>query len=163
VLASDFSHWVETAKNVCEILAILGGAAWTYLNYFRGRIYKPRLECSVEASVEQHSGHSFLKAVVRIRNIGLSKVSIQQRGTALVIHSANKQGDPPLFPSEVRWNDPVAAFEVFSGNNGVEPSEPITESVMIALPYGNGLAYRVTLTVVSGEFWWTAATIVADT
>jgi len=57
----------------------------------------------------------------------------------------------------------VAAFEVFSGNNGVEPSEPITESVMIALPYGNGLAYRVTLTVVSGEFWWTAATIVADT
>src|SRR5438105_3831944 len=36
------STWVETAKNVCEIFAILVGAAWTYLNYFRGRTYKPR-------------------------------------------------------------------------------------------------------------------------
>lgn len=34
---------------------------------------------------------------------------------------------------------------------------------MIALPHADAVAYRATLTVVSGEFWWTAATIVADT
>ncbi len=115
MFASDFSRWVETAKNLCEIVAIFGGAAWTYLNYFRGRIYKPRLECSVEASVERRSGHSFLRVVVRIRNIGLSKVSIQQKGTGLLIDSAVMQGQAPLFPAEVRWKN-LAAFEVFSGN-----------------------------------------------
>jgi hypothetical protein len=92
----------------------------------------------------------------------LSKVSIQQKGTGLLIDSADMQGQAPLFPSEVRWKN-LAAFEVFSGNNGVEPSEPISESVMIALPHADAVAYRATLTVVSGEFWWTAATIVADT
>ena len=162
MFASDFSRWVETGKNLCEIVAIFGGAAWTYLNYFRGRVYKPRLECSVEASIERRSGHSFLRVVVRIRNIGLSKVSIQQKGTGLLIDSADMQGQAPLFPSEVRWKN-LAAFEVFSRSNGVEPSEPISESVMIALPHSDALAHRVVLTVVSGEFWWTAATIVADT
>jgi hypothetical protein len=89
VSASDFSRWVETAKSLCEILAIFAGGAWTYLNYFRGRLHKRRLECSVEASVEKHSGRSFLKVVVRMRNIGLSKVPIQQTGTALLIYSVD--------------------------------------------------------------------------
>jgi len=163
VSASDVSHWVDTAKNICEILAIFGGAAWTYLNYFRGRIYKPRLECSVEASIEKHSGHSFLKAVVTIKNIGLSKVPIQQRGTGLLIYSANMLDRPPSFPSEVLWNEPVAAFGVFSGKTGVEPSEPIAESEMVALPQDDVLTHKVTLKVVSGEIWWTAESIVSHT
>jgi hypothetical protein len=163
VWASDVSHWVETAKNVCEILAIFGGAAWTYLNYFRGRIYKPRLECSIEASIEKHSGHSFLKAIVTIRNIGLSKVPIQQKGTGLLIYSANVQNRPPSFPSEVLWDEPVAAFGVLSGKNGVEPSEPISESLLVALPHGDAFTHKLTLKVVSGEIWWTAESIVSHT
>ena len=92
------NSWVETVKNVCEILAILVGAAWTYLNYFRGRIYKPRLECSVEAVGEKHSGHSFLQIAVRIRNIGLSRVPIEQRGTALLVYAVTMQGQTPSVP-----------------------------------------------------------------
>ncbi len=99
---SPIAAGVETLKNICEILAILVGAAWTYLNYFRGRTYKPRLECSVDASVEKHSGRSFLRATVRVRNIGLSKVPIEQKGTALLIYSANLQEQAPSFPSQVR-------------------------------------------------------------
>jgi hypothetical protein len=164
VCISDVGHWVETAKNVCEILAIFGGAAWTYLNYFRGRIYKPRLECSVEAAIEKHSGHSFLKVIVGIKNIGLSKVPIQQKGTGLLIYAANTRGHNPSFPSEIRWNEPVAAFVVFSGRKWVEPSEPIAESLMVALPHGGDVfAYKVTLKVVSGKIWWTAETVVGDT
>jgi hypothetical protein len=163
VFASDVSHWVETAKNICEILAIFGGAAWTYLNYFRGRIYKPKLECSVEASIEKHSGHSFLKAIVRIRNIGLSKVPIEQKGTGFLVYSRNTQGDNPSFPSEIQWREPVAAFVVFSGRKWVEPSESIAESVMVALPHGDAFTYKVTLKVVSGRIWWTAETLVGDT
>jgi hypothetical protein len=98
VSVSDFSHWVEIAKNTCEILAIFGGAAWTYLNYFRGRVYKPRLECSVEASPEKHSGHAFLRVVVRIRNIGLSRVSIQQEGTGILLVFREYAGSKPLVP-----------------------------------------------------------------
>jgi hypothetical protein len=163
VSAWDFGHLVETAKNLCEILAILGGAAWTYLNYFRGRIYKLKLECSVETSIEKYAGHSFLKAAARIRNIGLSKVPIQQKGTALLVYSVNMQDRTPTFPSHVRWNEPVAAFDVFSGRKWVEPSESIAESLMVDLPHGGAFTYKVILKVVSGEILWTAEGIVADT
>ena len=158
-----FSNWVEMVKNVCEILAILVGAAWTYLNYFRGRTYKPRLECSVDASIERLSGHSFLRTVVRVRNIGLSRVPIQQRGTALLIYSVDVKDRTPSFPGQVRWKEPVAAFDVFAGEKWVEPSEPIAESFLVALPHSDALAYKVTLKVVSGKIWWTAETIVGDT
>jgi hypothetical protein len=163
VLSTDFGHWVEIAKNVCEILAILGGATWTYLNYFRGRVYKPRLECSIEASVEKHSGHSFLHVLVKIRNIGLSKVPIEQKGTGLLIFSVSVQGPSPSFPIPVPWNEPVAAFDVFSGRKWVESSESIAEALMLTLPHGDAFAYKATLKVVSGELWWTAESVVRDT
>jgi hypothetical protein len=160
---SSFSNGVDTVKGICETLAILAGGAWTYLNYFRGRVYKPRLECSVDASVEKHSGHPFLRISARVRNIGLSRVPIQQEGTALLIYSASIETRTPSFPSLVRWNEPVAAFDVFTGQKWVEPSEPLAESLMVALPHGNALTHKVALKVVSGEIWWTAETIVGDT
>jgi hypothetical protein len=163
VFTSDFSHWVETVKNLCEILAIFGGAAWTYLNYFRGRTYNPRLECSIDASVEKHSGHSFLTTVVRVKNIGLSKVPIDQKGTALLIYSADLEDRAPSFPSQLRWNEPVAAFDVFAGQRWVEPAESIAESLMVDLPHGGTFTYKIALKVVSGEIWWTAESIVGDT
>ena len=122
------SNWVETVKNVCEILAILVGAAWTYLNYFRGRIYKPRIECAVEALIEKHSGHPFLRATVRVRNLGLSKVQIEQKGTALLIYSADLQEQSASFPIQVRWSNPVGAFDVFSGWQWVESSEAVARN-----------------------------------
>lgn len=125
MFTSDFSHWVETAKNPCEIAAIFGGAAWTYLNYFRGRTYNPRLECSVEASTAMSSGHTFLRVVVKVRNIGLSKVPLEQKGTALLIYSANLQDRPSSFLRQVDWSEPVAAFDVFTGRRWVEsPRSP---------------------------------------
>jgi hypothetical protein len=160
--ASELGHWIEIAKNICEILAILGGAAWTYLNYFRGRIYKPRLECSVESSVEKRSGGFFLLTVARVRNIGLSKVPIEQKGTALLIFSADSQGDSPSFLRPVRWNDPLGAFDVFTGQRWVEPSESIAESLMVELPPSGAHTHKVALNVISGEIIWTAEIIVSD-
>jgi hypothetical protein len=156
------SFLVETVKNACEILAILVGSAWTYLNYFRGRTYKPRLECSVETSIEKHTGRSFLHVATKVRNIGSSRIPIEPKGTALLIYSVTMQGPIASFPTQVKWADPVAAFDVFSGKKWVESSETITESFMVALPRGGAVTHKITLKVVSGKIWWTAENIVAD-
>jgi hypothetical protein len=121
------------------------------------------LECAVEASLEEHLGHPFLKAEATIRNIGLSKVPIHRQGTALLIYSVNIRDRTPTFPSQVRWNQPVAAFPIFSGRKWVEPSESIAESMMVDLPHGGDFIYKVILKVVSGDILWTAEGIVADT
>jgi hypothetical protein len=154
------SFWVETVKNCCEILAILVGSAWTYLNYFRGRTFKPRLECSIETSIEKYSEHSFLHIAAKVRNIGSSRVPIEPKGTALLI-SCN-YARPSLISHPGQMDDPVAAFDVFSGKKWVESSEAVAESFMVALPRGGAVTHEVTLKVVSGKIWWTAENIVAD-
>jgi hypothetical protein len=160
---TDLGHWVEIIKNIFECLAILIGAAWTYFNFFRGRIYKHRLECSVDASIENQAGHSFLRAAVKVRNIGLSRVPIESRGTALLLYSIATEEQTPSFPSHVQWKGPVAAFALFSGRQWVESSETVSESLMVALPRSAATTYKATVKVVSGDIWWTAESILAHT
>ena len=69
----------------------------------------------------------------------------------------------PAFPIQVQWGGkPVAGFEVFAGQKWAEPSEPIAESLLVALPRADGHIYRLALKVVSVRIWWTAETIVED-
>jgi hypothetical protein len=157
-----FMQWVETAKDICEILAILVGAAWTYLNYFRGRTYKPRLECSVDAVIERQGPRDFLRTTIKVRNIGLSRVQIEQKGTALSIYAVSMTEPPVAGLNQVQWNEPVAAFDLFDEQTWIEPSEPVAESMLLTLPEMAAQAYKVVLTVTSGDIWWTAETIVSD-
>ncbi len=57
----------------------------------------------------------------------------------------------------------MAAFDVFSGNKWAEPSELISESLMVDLPRGGSFSYKVILKVVSSKILWTAEEIVVDT
>src|ERR1039458_174158 len=82
------SAFVDVLKNFFETVAIIIGGIWTYLNYFRGRTYRSRLECGIEPSIVTHAPQSLLKIVVKVKNVGLAKVSIEQKGTALQLHRA---------------------------------------------------------------------------
>jgi hypothetical protein len=98
-----------------------------------------------------------------MRNIGLSRVPIESKGTALLLYSITAEDQSPPFPSHVQWKEPVAAFDLFSGRKWVESSETITEALMVALPRSDVSTYKVTLKVVSREIWWTAESILAHT
>lgn len=155
------SAFVEVLKNVFEIAAIATGAIWTYFNFFKGRTYRPRLECRVDGFVETHSGRSLLKVVVKAENVGLSKVSIEQRGTILQLYPAVTQSSTPSFPCQVIWSDKPAVFDVFKDHAWVEPSEPIEDQVLIELPDDKAPAYKLTLKVLSKKISWTARNIVS--
>ncbi len=72
------------------------------------------------------------------------------------------QAPPCISDSGAVGGKPVAGFEVFAGQKWAEPSEPIAESLLVALPRADGHIYRLALKVVSVRIWWTAETIVED-
>jgi len=152
--------FVELLKNVVEIAAIGTGGFWTYFNFFKGRTYKPRLECRVDGSVETHSGRSLMKVVVRVKNVGLSKVSIEQKGTILQLYPAVSQSSSPSSPCQMIWSEKPAVFDVFKDQECVEPSEPIEDQVLVELPNDEAPAYKLALRVLSKKTWWTAGNIV---
>lgn len=159
-IAFGVSAFVETLKNVCEIAAIAVGASWTYFNFFKGRTYKPRLECEVDGVMETRAGRRTLKVVVKAKNVGLSRVSVDQRGTILQLHPAVAQVTASSWPCQITWTDQPAVFDVFKEHAWIEPSEPIQDQVLVELPNDHAPAYKLTLKILSEKISWTARNIV---
>jgi hypothetical protein len=152
---------VEIAKNICEVLAILVGGAWTYLNYFRGRTYRPRLELGLSASIEKRGLHSFLGISAQVKNVGLSKVKIDQSGTGVLVYAAVPNADVDVsYPRELEWDEKYSIFEVFTSHQWIEPNEPVGQMLLVILPEPPALAYKIELKVLSGKIWWTAVTTI---
>lgn len=158
-VAFGISAFVEVLKNAVETLAILVGGFWTYLNYFKGRTYRPRLECNVDGSIIG-SPRSLLKVVVKVKNVGLSKVAIKQEGTILQLHRAVTPRKGPPWPCQATWDDQPTVFDVFKEHRHVEPSEPVEDLVVVQLPQDKVSAYRLILRVSSGKQVWIAKNIV---
>ncbi|MGA7967719.1 MAG: hypothetical protein WB983_03735 [Terriglobales bacterium] len=159
-VAFGMGAFVEVVKNLCEITAIAMGGIWTYFNFFKGRTYKSRLECEVNGTVEIHSGQSWLKIVMKTKNVGRSKVPIGREGTVLQVQSAVVARTPPRWPMQANWREGPAVWGVFGDHDWLEPSEPIEDHLLIELPDDKTPAYRLTLRVLSGNLWWTATNVV---
>ncbi len=150
------TKWIGNSKDIFEIAAIIFGGAWTYINYFRGRIYKPRLEPSITGKIIGSGG--LLRVDVQIKNVGLSKVNIDQRGTALLIQSKDSASPISDGPRLAIWTNPIA-FDVFMQHEWIESGEVICESFVLDLPENLPRSYKVRLEVVSGRITWNAESI----
>jgi hypothetical protein len=72
---------LENAKT--EIIAIFIGGLWAYYKFFRGRTFKSRSEFLVSGLVQRDANSAELLASAQMKNVGLSKIRISQRGSAL--------------------------------------------------------------------------------
>jgi hypothetical protein len=72
------SDVLDIIDKVTKIIALFIGAGWAYLNYLRGRTFKRRLEPSITGKTIRSKGLLLLSGVAQVKNVGLSKVVIQQ-------------------------------------------------------------------------------------
>jgi hypothetical protein len=135
-----------------KIVAVILGGIWTYLNYVRGRTFKRRLEPTISGKVVPcgEMAGLFVSGTAQVKNVGLSKVDIEQSGTAIVIDDmipgASKKGIPKL----VKANIPGGVAGVFERHRWIEPGETIEESFAVLLPVRNDRAcVRLRLRIVS--------------
>ena len=148
---------VALVESVAKIAALLLGGAWAYYHYFRGRTYTSRLELGVAGEMFRHHDCDYVVATVRIRNVGLSKIPLDQEGTGLRVSSCE-------IPAEsyggVEWIV-GRVFETFVHHAWIEPGEPIQERIITKVPAG--LAVRLELRVVSGNQEWNTQEIIHTT
>jgi hypothetical protein len=158
-MVDPLTKWIGNSKDIAEVIAIVVGGIWTYFNYFRGRTYRPRLECSLKINLVKDHSKSFLDVTANLKNVGLSRVKIKQEGTGVLIYALQPQLNPSV-PVLSHWNSDYRVFEVFKDHGWVEPGEPISQPLLVQLPHEPALAYRVVLKLNSGQIWWTAEEIV---
>ena len=135
-------------KNGATVLGAIVAGIWAYFNYFRGRTFRPRLEPQVSARLVSNSNVSYLSVTYSIKNVGLSKVDLKRKGTALVVQLPDLS-QAVQFLGQVRWR-PEGAFDVFESHKWIEPGELIQEQlVLLAIPADKHNYLRVDLRVVS--------------
>jgi hypothetical protein len=145
-------------QSIITVFAIALGGIWTYFNFFRGRVYHPRLEPKILGKVLCRDGVSYLATTAQLKNIGLSKVAIQQKGTAIIISTFDVPHSP-VSVSGVEWKD-LKAFSVFTRHKWIEPGESIEDQQLLIVKTCEQPAIRVRLRVVCDKIEWNIETII---
>jgi len=150
---------VDILQKLFTIAAIIVGAIWTYFNFFRGRTYRTRLEPEVSGKVVTLNGLSHLMTTMSLKNVGLSRVDIEQKGSALQVLSYNGPVSKEHVMSAT-W-EALAAFPIFESHQWIEPGETVKEERLIAIPTSGRKAFQLQLHIVSKkQLSWRAMAVV---
>ena len=109
--ASPLSSVLDIVDKVTKVVALLIGGAWAYLNYVRGRTFKKRLELKISAKEVRSNAGLLLSGAAQIKNVGLSKFPIEQKGTAILFFDLR-----PSTPTDQPTSRPnrMSVFERYS-------------------------------------------------
>lgn len=144
------SNWT-VADVISKISIAVIGAAWTILTYVRGRTFRRRLEPSVSGEILVNNGTYLLSVRLSIKNVGLSRANVIQRGTWLRISllSSKHPADQLQVPSKFL----IGTAPVFKKHSWVEPGEEIHDVKLVQIPdlSPDKVAVSLELRVVSDE------------
>lgn len=153
-----WSNLLEDIVRCFTIFAIVVGGVWTYFNFFKGRTFSLRLEPKVFGKISFTNKTGYLVATACLKNVGLSKLKIDQKGTGLRVLLAEviTNIQQPQVPN---WQQ-IESFEVFKAHQWIEPGETVEENLLVIVPQHNHLAVKLELMIVSGKLEWYAMTVV---
>lgn len=123
-----------------------------YFNFFKGRTYRPRLETRVSGELCRQTTPQLIRAVVQVKNVGLGKVDIEQRGTALRILVFDDAAAD-------EWRH-VATLPLLTRHAWIEPSEVVEEQTVLPLKLSGVAAVRVESIITGRTTMWEASTII---
>ncbi len=147
---------VGILKDAITAAAIILGGIWTYFNFIKGRIYRPRLEPGISGKIFQEKGTTFVIARAELKNIGLSKIDIKQLGLAMIIHSYQVADTTSITTAD---KTRLATFPVFEDHEWIEPGELIKDEQLFQVPEYQGTGIRVELRFVYNGIEWNAGSV----
>jgi hypothetical protein len=137
----------ETQDFVTAAGIVIGGV-FTYLKFFKDRIYRPRAELGVTAGYMDVGDKRYLHCAASVKNIGTSKLSLRHEGTCLYVRA--DRGDSELL-RRMDWVDPVGrptVLDIFADHDWIESSEAIQDEAAVRIPNAEDHAYWVRLRLV---------------
>jgi hypothetical protein len=157
----------QAVLNVAQTVALVVGAAWVYFKFIRGRTFARRAELGVTGDLMEIADQLVMKAVVELKNTGLSKLPLRTDLTwvELLATASSSWAAQTNLRWEKRMNTPV-----FVDHKWVESQETISDEVLMPVDTRGGdpwLAFRLHVEVWGKRPWyrdkgtkWVANTIV---
>ena len=132
---------LDTLKTVIDIIAslitsaaIVVGGVWAYFKFAQGRTFRPRIEVDLSGQWRNVGESKLLHARIRVKNIGLSKITLIQKGSGLRASlMAESQPSPPARSSWVKGK----VYVVLKKHDWVEPGETVSDEILLTLGASN--------------------------
>src|SRR5215218_113019 len=131
--AEEWSNWASAFQSITAGLAIIIGAIWAYLRFFKDRIYRPRIEMMLDGGFIEADGNRRLICALTLRNIGGTKVRLVKSGTGLKVTLPQPSTNDRKPMSSQRWDHAnEVVFSVFEQHDWIESHETIRDEVLLA-------------------------------
>ena len=142
---ANAKFWLTVVDAGIKFVALLVGAAWTWMIYLRGRTFKHRPVLGTSGKLFKKNGRLYLSVICKLKNVGQSKYEIESKGTACQVWALTN-GAPA--PEELIW-----VSDVFTAHRWLEPGGQVDDPLLIQIPpqlsENTIVALRVGLRVVS--------------
>lgn len=149
---------LDALEKIFIILGIFVGGMWAYYHFIKGRVYKHRLEQNISGKIIFSDDVEYLVIKISLKNVGLSKIDIQQKGSALRVFACEEEKEVPNTVS-VKWQR-LRTFPVFKKHKWIESKETVQEERLIVIPKKNYVAYKAQLKLISKKLSWNIFTII---
>jgi hypothetical protein len=165
---------IAAVNDSIRTAAILVGAAFAYMRFLRGRILHSNLTLSLECQLTRIGSGSAMRVAATILNSGSFRMTFPIDCRQVVAVEAIDQAVWSVATEygEILWSEGIRREVDLSTDEGVkeigselEPGETYETSVLVPLPAGPWIAYRVTLAVdsVPRLIWRTTEPFVWET
>jgi hypothetical protein len=156
---ATLTNILDNGQKIFTILGIAVGGVWVYFNFFKGRVYRVRIEPTISGEVFDNDDVTYVIVKIQLKNVGLSKVDIQQKGSGFRVYAY--QGSGNISKTQRVKVERLGTFSIFEDHGWIESSEKITEEQLISLPKNNYFAFLLELRVVVQSISFKTKTVVS--
>jgi hypothetical protein len=131
----------QVVYNFATSGAVIVGGIWAYFKFLRGRTFSRRAELSVTPSINESAGLLYLSVTIKIKNTGLSKLTLNEDMKYLHLYGMQHSGITT--PVVAEWQRLIIA-KIFDQHRFVEAQEEVADTIALRLPRSSDHhAYKV--------------------
>ncbi len=148
---------MDVVESILKIIVLLGGAIWGYYKFIKGRVFKSRLELKVTGKVISTDRGTYVLATIQVKNPGLSKIEIDQKGSGVLIYPLSHLIIDENGRDE--WGK-AKGFSVLKDHYWIEPSESLEENILLPLPESKPDLLKLRLRINSKKTTWETSGVI---
>jgi hypothetical protein len=136
--ADAFEKVTSGIGSLITAFAVIIGGYWAWFKFVRGRTFVARLSIELDGQWRHTDGMTVLHVRVRVRNIGASKVALNQFGSGLQVGFPYGAWYHRVEWDKIRWDegaepDKPCRFKVLKDHTWIEPGETVADELLLHL------------------------------
>lgn len=134
--ADGFNKVAGGMGSIVTAAAVIVGGYWAWFKFIRGRTFVARLSIELDGQWRHTDGMTVLHVRVTVKNIGASKVALNQFGSGLKVSFPYAAGYHQVAWDRVRWDDGETPdnslnVKVLKQHTWIEPGEAVSDELLL--------------------------------